>query len=726
MKSISRLRPSHPRPRSSGLRPALPAALLLATIFLTPPLTSQESRMPSSASPASAAEVSPSWVKDSAAKMERELVAKYGDSERARVQRGLRQAAEFWRAGDGDASAFEDFVRVNFAGDQAMLDTMFNRLESLLEQLGGHMHEINREFRQQSDLDLGPVLPFDEIIGGYDPSAHVLDDFFRNKLAFVVLLNFPLTTLDQRLQDGPSWSRRQWAEARLVQGFSKRIPADVNLGIAQAEAQAGQYIAEYNIWMYHLLDAQGQRLFPAKMRLLSHWNLRDEIKADYADSSSGLAKQRMIQQVMERIVTQTIPAVVVNNPAVDWNPSTNDVTPAAANDSGAATALPAKPSNAREPDTRYAMLQKTFFASKKADPYSPTAPTLIARRFDEDREIPEARVRTMLEQVLTSPLVPQVAKLIESRLKRPLEPFDIWYSGFRPGSQYGEAQLDEMVAKKYPTTQAYQRDIPNLLMKLGFSPERAQHVANNIVVDPARGSGHAMGAEMRAEKAHLRTRVEKGGMNYKGFNIAVHEMGHNVEQTFSLNDIDHTLLKGVPNTAFTEALAFVFQGHDLELLGLPAPDARSQAEKTLNDFWATYEIAGVGLVDMAVWHWMYDHPQATPKELNDATVQISKSVWNQYYAPVFHKKDVVLLGVYSHMIDSFLYLPDYPIGHLIAFQIEEQMKKAGSIGPEFERMAKMGDVTPDLWMEHATGRPVGPEALLEAARTALAAVSGGR
>jgi hypothetical protein len=688
------------------------------------PVHSWEVPMQSSTvSAAPAAKVTPSWMKDSVAKMERELASKYGDSQGERVQRGLQQVAEFWRAEDGDATAFETFVRTDFAGDQTTLDTMFNRMESLLEQLGGHMHEINREFRQQSDLDIGPVLPFDEIIAGYDPSAHVVDDFFQNKLAFVVLLNFPLTTLDQRLKDAPSWSRRQWAEVRLAEGFSKRIPADVNLGIGQAAAQAEQYIAEYNIWMYHVVDAQGQRMFPPKMRLLSHWNLRDEIKADYADSSSGLAKQRAIQQVMERIVTQTIPAVVVNNPAVDWNPFTNDVTPAAAKDSGTATAPATKPSNAREPDTRYAMLQKTFLASKKADPYSPTAPTLIARRFDEDREIPEARVGFMLEQVLTSPLVPQVAKLIESRLNRPLEPFDIWYSGFRPGSQYTEAQLDEMVAKKYPTAQAYQIDIPNLLAKLGFSPARAQYVANNIIVDPARGSGHAMGAEMRAEKAHLRTRVEKVGMNYKGFNIAVHEMGHNVEQTFSLNDIDHTLLKGVPNTAFTEALAFVFQGHDLELLGLPAPDARSLAEKTLNDFWGTYEIAGVALVDMAVWHWMYEHPQATPKELKDATVQIAKDVWNKYYAPVFHKKDVVLLGVYSHMIDSFLYLPDYPIGHLIAFQIEERMKKAGSIGPEFERMAKMGDVTPDLWMEHATGRPVGPEALLEATQSALTAVT---
>ena len=60
------------------------------------------------------------------------------------------------------------------------------------------------------------------------------------------------------------------------------------------------------------------------------------------------------------------------------------------------------------------------------------------------------------------------------------------------------------------------------------------------------------------------------------------------------------------------------------------------------------------------------------------------------------------------MIDSFLYLPDYPIGHLIAFQIEEQMREGRrTLGPEFERMAKIGNVAPDLWMKKATGAPVG-------------------
>jgi hypothetical protein len=693
----------------------LPLSLFLICLAL--PLAAQEMPMSSSSKPAA---VQPAWMNSSAAKLESELVTKYGEPQRAHAQRGLHQVAEFWRAEDGDSTAFEDFVRTNFAGDQATLDTVFTRFQSLLEALNGHMHEIHREFRQQLDLDFGPVLPFDEAFGGYDPAAHVLDDFFNNKLAFTVLLNFPLATLDDCLKNGPSWSRRQWAEVRLAQQFDKRIPADVNLAISEAESAAGQYISQYNIWMYHVVNDQGQRLFPPKMRLLSHWNLRDEIKADYSDTQNGLAKQRAIQQVMERIVAQTIPQAVIDNPALDWNPVTNEVKPAAMKDSDSSRSI-ANLGNAREPDTRYAMLWKTYAASRKADLYSPTAPTLIDRRFNEDREIPEARVKAMLEQVLSSPLVARTGKLIESRLGRPLEPFDVWYNGFRPGSKFTEAQLDEMVARKYPTAEAYQKDIPNLLMHLGFSPEKAQYVASHIIVDPARGSGHAMGAGMRSEKAHLRTRVEKTGMNYKAFNIAVHEMGHNVEQTFSLNEVDYTLLSGVPNTAFTEALAFVFQGHDLELLGLPAPDAKAQAEKTLNDFWGTYEIAGVALVDMGVWHWMYDHPQATPKQLNDATVQIAKDIWNRYYAPVFHQKDVVLLGVYSHMIDSFLYLPDYPIGHMIAFQIEEQMKKAGSIGPEFERMAKEGRVIPDLWMENATGRPVGPEALLEATKKALAA-----
>ncbi|MDT5268925.1 MAG: hypothetical protein QOH49_1111 [Acidobacteriota bacterium] len=695
------------------------SAVLVSALFLSSQLAAATAQTPQAGE-------GPAWMKDVLTKLGASLTAKYGEAQRVRVERGLRQVSRFWRAEDGDASEFEEFVNANFAGDPATLDATFARFEHNLEQLNGHMAEIGREFRSQSELDIGPVLPFDQLFAGYDPSAHLSEDLFKSKIAFVVLLNFPLTTLEQRLAEGERWSRRQWAEARLAQQFSSRVPAEVYLANARASAEAERYVAGYNVWMHHLVDREGRRLFPAKMRLLTHWNLRDQIKADYAGGAEGLARQRAVQQVLERIVTQTIPAAVVDNPRYDWNPSTNEVRPTTVRDFDAdapgAEAAAGTSLNTPEPDTRYTKMLRAFESARRVDPYAPTAPTYIARSFNEGREIPEERVRAMFEQVLTSPLVPQVAALIEKRLGRPLEPFDVWYDGFRARGAYNEAQLDEMVSKRYPDAAAFEKDIPNILVKLGFSKERAEMLAANVVVDPARGSGHALGAAMRSAKTHLRTRVEKGGMNYKGYNIAVHELGHNIEQTFSLNLIDHTLLQGVPNAAFTEALAFVFQHKDLELLGLTRPDAQSEAMKTLNDFWGTFEIAGMALVDMQTWHWLYEHPRATPSELKAAMLDIARTVWNKYYAPVFKQRDVVLLAVYSHMIDYPLYLPNYPLGHMIAFQIEEQIEKAGRIGPEFERMATAGNIAPDLWMKRATGAPVGPDALLNATRKALAAL----
>ncbi|MGZ8711094.1 MAG: hypothetical protein ACXW28_12805, partial [Thermoanaerobaculia bacterium] len=640
---------------------------------------------------------------------------------RPRAERGVRQVAKLWREDDGDAAAFGSFVQQHFAPDEAQRDAMFRRLDGLHEQMDGSLLGMLLAFRWQTDLDLGPVEPYDELFAAYDPGAHVNDDFFANKIAFVVLLNFPLTTLEERLTAGDNWSRREWAEAKLALRFSKRVPSEVNLAIAKAVGEGDQYVATYNVWMHHLVDDKGARLFPPKMRLLEHWNLRDEIKANYSlPHKEALPKQRMIVRVMERIVDQSIPTQVIDNPALDWNPYTNQVTPAQVTDAEHTPSHPHTWDASGAP--RYAVIQNTWKAAKLMDPYSPTAPTHIDRRFDEDRQIPEERVKAMLEKVLTSPSVPRVAKLIEKRLGRKLEPFDIWFNGFRAKSTHSPAELDKVVRERYPDAAAYKRDMANLLQKLGFPKERAEYLARNIEVDPARGSGHAMPAGRRGDNPRLRTRVGAEGMDYKGYNIAVHEMGHNVEQVFSLKDIDHYTLASVPNTAFTEALAFVFQAKDLELLGLASPSEEARALQTVNDFWQTYEIAGVGLVDTEMWHWMYDHPEATPAEVRDAVVRISKDIWNRYYAPVFNKRDVTLLGVYAHMVSNMLYLPDYSIGHLIAHQIEEQMEKAGNIGPEFERMSKIGSVTPDLWMKQATGAPVGAEAMLHATERALSQI----
>jgi hypothetical protein len=643
-----------------------------------------------------------------------DLVKQHGDASRARIERGVDQVASLWKKEDGDLAAF---AKENFLEKPEDVDATFNRFESNFEALDGHYLEITRELKKQQDLDLGPLTSADKIFAAYDPTAHVTDDLFSNKLGFIALLNYRLTNLKQRLDEGAKWSRRDWAEARLTGRFSRRIPADVAQDIASAQAAASLYIDEYNIWMHHLLDEKGERLFPKGKRLITHWNLRDELKAAYSDPN-GLPRQRMIIKVMERIVTQTIPAAVINNPHVDWNPFTNKVTAAQDVEDDAPKDKDAKDLSGKpEPDTRYAKLLANWASSKKADAYSPAAPTAIDRAFDVGAEIPEARVKQMLTDVLTSPLVPKIADEIKKRLGRDLEPADLWYAGFV--KKQPEDKLDAICRAKYPTADAFAKDIPRILKDLGFAPDKAKFLAEHVIVDPARGAGHALQSQRRGDFPHLRTRVEKDGMNYKGYNIAVHELGHNIEQVFSLYEVDHTLLAGVPNTAFTEALAFVFQNKDLELLGQAKPDAESERLRVLNDFWMTYEIAGVALVDVAVWHWMYEHPKAKPNELRDATMKIARDVWNQYYAPVLGGKDTPLLGIYSHMISYPLYLFNYPLGHLIAFQIEEQVRKAGKLGPEFERMAKEGAVSPDLWMVNASGEPVGAGPLLRAAEAAL-------
>jgi hypothetical protein len=665
--------------------------------------------------------------------LKEEMVARHGVGQRQRIERGIDQVAALWGRDDGSDETLLAFARENFISDQRLLDGTFARLQHTLEQVDGHLNEIGREMRYASKVDVGPVLPVETLLASMDPHAHIEEDLFSSKVAFVVLLNFPLTSLDDRTRDGKNWSRRQWAEARLALRFSRRIPAAVKQGIRKASAAGDAYIAAYNIWMHHLVDEKGRRPFPKGMRLISHWNLRDELKADYAEPE-GVLKQRMIATVLERIVTQSIPQVVIDNPVVDWSPVSNTVD-AAPEETIESDAPPleiggrprgnaTQVSSEREEDARYAHLLATFHAAREADPYCPGTPTLIARRFEENRELSETRVIQLLEDVLTSPLAPRVARLIETRLGRKLEAFDIWYSGFQPRGPYSEEKLDAIVRERYPTVDAFQADLGRLLTVLGFTPDRAAYLAGNIVVDPSRGAGHAMPALRRGDKPRLRTRVGKDGMDYKGYNIAIHELGHNVEQIFSLYDVDHTLLARVPNNSFTEALAFVFQRRDLELLGLELLDlengaAESERLSTLNTFWMTYEIAGPAMVDILVWRWMYEHPDANPAALREATVRISREVWNRYYASVLGVRDSVLLGVYSHMVSLMMYLPDYPLGHLIAFQIEEHLEQGKDLGEEFERMATFGSVTPDLWMEHATGSLVSAEPLLRATERAL-------
>ena len=637
------------------------------------------------------------------------MCEKYSDIEgiENRIVRGVEQAAAFWTESDGTPAEFEAFCMENFVADPEKRARMAAQLEQNFESLWGCFNKMNVDLNLPIHVDGPEPTNLDELFGAYNPSAHFNDDMFQQKIAFIVVLNFPFYTLEEKNTLGKEWSRQEWAYARLGDIFTAHVPAECEQALSAQLSAADNYIANYNIQMGHLLNDKGEHIFP-DMSLITHWGLRDELKTHYNEGDTGLAKQQMIYQIMRRIIDQSIPECVINNPGYDWNPYSNTVTKDGKH-------VDVKP----EPDTRYQYFLGNFHAMQQVDKYNPRYPTAISRAFDENMEVSFDEIEKLFDTFCSSPQVGEVANLIEQRLGRKLEPFDIWYDGFKSRSFLNEDDLSAQTRRLYPDREAFAtKGMPSILNQLGFSKEKNDFICSHITVDPSRGAGHAWESNMRTDNARLRTRIGKNGMDYKGYNIAVHEFGHNVEQTITLHDVDHYIMKGVPNTAFTEALAFAFQIRDLDFLGYKNNNPTREAMETLDIFWGCYEIMGVALVDMYCWRWLYEHPDATVAQLKEQVIRTAQEVWNKYYAKHLGEKDSPILAIYSHMIDSPLYLPNYPYGHIIHFQLEQQLK-GKSVAAEIERIYPAGRLTPQHWMRHAVGSEVSTQPLLDAASAAL-------
>ncbi len=639
-----------------------------------------------------------------------ELLEKHNEGADFRIRRGVNQAAELWTKSDGSADEFTAGCLKFFVASDQEYEALFDKLDGIFESLDGHFDAMVMTLKEPMDLDLGPVTPVDTLLGEYAPSSHLTDDLFDNKIAFVVLLNFPRYSLDEKKVMGEAWGPREWAMVRLGDRFQSRVPAAIQQKMARAWTAGEAYISEYNIYMDAIRDMKNERLFPDGPKLISHWGLRDELKSWYG-RPGGVYRQKAIYYIMRNIITQEIPVEAINNPEVKWNPFENHVLRGGKAEIAVA-----------EPDRRYRYLLDFFYAVRGVDDFWPAYPTFIKRKFELGREMTEEEVEDLFVGMLTSPLLAETAKLIQKRLGRDLEPFDIWYGGFKTKSAMPETELDNIVMEKYPSADAFQKDIDTILSKLGFSSATAGFLGSRIEVEAARGSGHAAGVEMRAENVRLRTRVSESGMTYKNYNIAIHELGHNVEQTLSLHRTGYHMNQGVPFSGFSEAFAFVFQSRDLELLGLEITDPKAEYAKTLDRFWNTCEIMAVALLELNIWRWLYEYPAATAADLKKATIEISKDIWNKFFARIFGREDEIILAIYSHMVNHPLYLAEYPLGHLIQFQIEEYIK-GKRIGEEMERMCSAGNILPQMWMKNAVGAEISAEPLLEATAKALEKMS---
>ena len=658
------------------------------------------------------------------------ITTAHPEADVALVTRGVEQVASLWQENDGSETDFQDLVSHSYAGTCEERIVLYNRLAHIIEQCSQSADMLNNTLQEPTTL-VGKDEPtsVDWIISGYSPMAHFAEDMFANKIAHICVLNFPHYSLEEKNTLGKDWTRQEWAYARLGDVFTDRVPGKVMAAYSQALSEAENYIAGYNIMMHCLRNEQGKQLWQEPIALLSHWNLRDELKSNYVAGDEamrrfGKEKQELIYQVMLRIIRQEIPNCVINSDQLLWCPTTNVVS------GNSNSNIKLKVDVSREPDTRYQQIINIFHALQSIDTYRPDAPSHVLRTFNEDLQIPFEEIEALFTQLIQSDEVKQVAAIIRERLGRDLRPYDIWYDGFKSRSSISEDVLTAETQKRYPDAKAFEKDMPRMLMELGFAPEKAKELASHIVVEAARGSGHARPCVGREQPARLRTRVGAKGMDYKGYNIAVHEFGHNVEEVISLYDMDYYTLAGIPNTGFTEASAFLFQERDLEIMNyeLGIKNYTADHSKLLiqnskfDMLWGMYEIMGVSLVDMRMWQWLYANPEATAAELREAVIAIASDVWNHYYAPILGEKDSPLLAIYSHMVGYALYLPAYPIGNLVQYQLEEHLSQCATQeewAKEYTRIYQQGCLTPDAWMRGAVGNAMSVEPILRAVKQAL-------
>jgi len=253
-----------------------------------------------------------------------ELVkAKYGEHQSFRIERGVKQVAKIWTKEDGTIDDFKNFCVSNFIISNDEIHLVFEKVSRNYEIINGNLHQIQVGLREPLDLSGKDILDIDRMYGGYNPYANLNKDFFSNKIAQYVMLNFPFYTLEEKETLGKNWTRKEWAYARLGDMFSSRIPADLQMKSTEIMTEADAYIAEYNIYMGSLIDSIGKKYFPQDMVLITHWGLRDELKSNYTAQNDGLVKQKMIYDVMKHIIYQTIPTEVINSGKYQWNPSIN-------------------------------------------------------------------------------------------------------------------------------------------------------------------------------------------------------------------------------------------------------------------------------------------------------------------------------------------------------------------------------------------------------------------
>ena len=636
------------------------------------------------------------------------LIERHGEDQRARIESGVARCASIWRAPDGDGEAFEAFCLDHFIAGEEELARLVERLETAIAQIRGHLYEMRRNLRRWADLRGDEMAHVDELLATFDPAPDLSEQVYVQKLAHLALLNLDRPDLETMLEHGEGWTTDQWARTRISKHFGARVPKEISDLARELGFKASHWVSNFHVPVGTVVDSTGRRWFEQDRRLVAHWLIREELKGGY-NEPDGLHKQRALAWVLGRHIDGTIPRSVMNEDGNgDWDPERNTV---GGSPAGELVGL-----------ERYEHWMMQVEVARALDPHHPEHPTAIARKCELQREIPEQEVEGMLVELLSADVRGGLAAMMRERLGRPLESHDIYFEDLF--EQRKSSELDELVRARFEDEKAFERKLPQVLSELGFDGEQAEFLGTRVRVEIGKGAGHAMRPMLHQYDAWLRTSRLKDQLGWDGFDTAMHELGHNLEQLCSCYYAPRPILEGVPNTACTEAFAFLYQSLAKRVLGIEdeAEAERSFQETTLSTMLMACQIAGPSLMELRTWRWLYATPEASAEDLRRTVLRISNEVWEEFFEEHFGPDPYHILGAYQHMVAHPLYLPDYAIGQMISHQIRAHVRTR-DVAEETRRICSIGRLTPRAWMQQAVGGTLSARPLIEDSRAALDAIS---
>ncbi len=646
-----------------------------------------------------------------------ELIKKYGTMERARMNTCVPQVAEFWTREDGSPEEFSRFCLDYFIADRKQLSSFLSFMEQYLEVLDGNLSGIRRKAANSIFIgDPAANVP-EALFAFYDPSSTFQSDMFSSKAAFSVLLNFPVLSLEEMSRKNYFWmkefTREDWAGFRLAQRFSGRVPASAVNNLSSALIRARQYVFLSKIPVSSVLSSANSLPVSPEGRLLySASELSDEIRLLYSSASEdALLRQQALFSVAESVALSQIQLGILKDVNVAWDPVENIYF------KSGKEFVPIK-----QDDNRYKYLRQLFLAQKNIDRYSLYNNTFLSRTFNEEIEIPEAKVEKMLISVLESKIAGPVVNLIEADLGRSLEPYDIWYGGFDCYIPLSKDKLDRVSSEKYSDIDDFTRDIGRILLRMGFSKNSADFLSEQIVVCRSDGDVFSLPPVSKGDKSYLYVKIGNAGLSYYGYKAAVASLGYSVEQLYSLYGVDNNLLRGLPNEAFSQAFSIMFEDRCKLALGIKMRQEHSDDYRVLDTFWNLRRECAEAVHCLYLWRWMYQNPEATDDELRAASISIARDIWNKYYSAIISDSDSPVLAFNSQHISELLHIIDYPLGRIINYQLTGYMKERNA-AIEIERICSIGRLTPEIWLQKAIGSDLSVDGLLQDVSKAAANIN---